>query len=95
MYAQGRLMWDHDNPDDTARLSREATGVPLLQKIIGDFPADGRWQTLNHHINVTWRCTMQSLEMSATVSMAQRKAHVDEQITRTRQVSVRKTNTFP
>ncbi|KAJ4359640.1 uncharacterized protein N0V89_000195 [Didymosphaeria variabile] len=78
-YAQGFLPWTPDERDEAPRLSQEATGIPALRRIIEDFPADGRWAILKHHIYETWDCTMNSLEMSGTVSMAQRKAEVDEQ----------------
>ncbi|KAL1594574.1 hypothetical protein SLS60_010335 [Paraconiothyrium brasiliense] len=78
-YAQNFLPWSPDERDEAPRLSQEATGIPALRRIIEDFPADGRWATLKHHIYETWDCTMNSLEMSGTVSMAQRKAEVDEQ----------------
>lgn len=74
---------DPNDRDKLPRLSREATGIPELRSIISDYPADGRWERLKHHINETWECTMNSLEMSGTITIAQRKAEVDEQFDKT------------
>ncbi|KAL5391277.1 hypothetical protein PMIN02_006631 [Paraphaeosphaeria minitans] len=74
--------WTPEESGKTLRLSKEATGIPELRSIIADFPADGRWETLRHHIHETWECTMNSLEMSGTVTIAQRKAEVDAQFAR-------------
>jgi hypothetical protein len=78
-YAQGYSSVTPCDKEEAPRLSSEATGIPALRRIIADFPADGRWETLKHHIYETWECTINSLEMSGTVTMSQRKAEVDEQ----------------
>ncbi|OAG12477.1 uncharacterized protein CC84DRAFT_1254727 [Paraphaeosphaeria sporulosa] len=78
-HAPGYSSWTPDESCEAPRLSKEASGIPELRSIIAGFPADGLWETLRHHIHETWECTMNSLEMSGTVTIAQRKAEVDEQ----------------
>ncbi|KAJ4295444.1 hypothetical protein N0V90_007456 [Kalmusia sp. IMI 367209] len=84
-YAQGYRPWSPDSPEEAPRLSLAATGIPTLRSIITNFPADGRWETLKHYIYDTWECILNSFEMSASVTKAQRKAQVDEEIAKTLQ----------
>ncbi|KAF1967083.1 hypothetical protein BU23DRAFT_573471 [Bimuria novae-zelandiae CBS 107.79] len=82
-YARGYAEWSPENSDEAPSLSLFATGIPELRRIITAFPANGRWDTLKRHINDTWPCTLNSFDLSSSVTKAQRKLEVDEQMART------------
>ena len=85
-HARGFSEWSPETPDEAPRLSLAATGIPELRRIITEFPANGRWESLNHHVKNTWRCTLEGFHLSGSVTKAQRKAQVDEEIMNTREV---------
>lgn len=68
------------------RLSYEATGVPALRRYIANFPSEGLWQTLKHHLESTWDSTFHSLEMTGTITKAQTKAQITEHFNKMYQV---------
>lgn len=79
-HARGYAAWSPESPDESPRLSVMATGIPELRRIITEFPANARWESLNHHIKDTWRCTLEGFHLSGSVTKAQRKAQVDAEI---------------
>lgn len=69
------------------KLSAEANGITALREYISNFPIDGLWETLKHHIETTWTSTFHSLEMTGLVTKRQTKDQINEQLSKTHQVS--------
>ena len=96
-HAEGYEPWNPSVPEDENQapfLSLEATGIPELRSIITEFPADGRWEALKHHVHDVWDCMLNALELSGSVTKAQRKAEVDEKLRQSLSVSVTHMRSF-
>ena len=93
---EGKPWWRRKNPklvifcidnQGHGKLPAEANGIMALREYISNFPIDGLWETLKHHIETTWASTFHSLEMTGLVTKARTKVQINEQLTKTHQVS--------